>query len=83
VSVDRGLVWRVLGAPTDQEGSVNDPRTRVEHGVAWNEKWIYLDGDGRTTRQVVLWNRYDLVGAFRIADDGSARPLEIPGLPDA
>jgi hypothetical protein len=49
VSVDRGLVWRVLGAPT----------------------------------QVVLWNRYDLVGAFRIADDGSARPLEIPGLPDA
>jgi hypothetical protein len=51
--------------------------------VAWNEKWIYLDGDGRTTRQVVLWNRYDLVGAFRIADDGSARPLEIPGLPDA
>ena len=47
MSVDRGLVWRILGAPTDQEGSVNDPRTRVEHGVTWNEKWIYLDADGR------------------------------------
>jgi hypothetical protein len=83
VSVDRGLVWRVLGAPTEQEGSVNDPRTRVEHGVAWNEKWIYLGGDGRTIRQVVLWNRYDLVGVFRIAHDGTALPLEIPSLSEA
>ena len=83
MNVDRGLVWRILGAPTEQEGSVNDPRTHVEHGVAWNEKWIYLDGAGTTARQVVLWNRYDLVGAFRIAPDGSALPLELPGLPDA
>ena len=40
----RREVWRRLGAPTDQEGSVNDPRTREEYGVRWNEKWIYRSG---------------------------------------
>jgi hypothetical protein len=30
---DRGSVWKRLGAPTDQQGSVNDPRTPVEPGL--------------------------------------------------
>ena len=29
-TLDRGEVWRRLGAPTDQVGSVNDPRIREE-----------------------------------------------------
>jgi len=41
MSLDRARVWKCLGAPADQEGSVNDPRTQIEHGVTWNEKWIY------------------------------------------
>jgi hypothetical protein len=74
MSPDRGILWKRFGAPTDQEGSVNDPRTREEHGVAWNEKWIYRGEDGRSVERVVLWNRYDLVGVFRIRSDGIAEP---------
>jgi len=78
VSLDRGRVWALLGAPTDQEGSVNDPRTRDEHGVRWNEKWIYRGEDGESVERIVLWNRYDLVGAFRLRPDGSAEPEPLP-----
>jgi hypothetical protein len=73
VSLDRSRVWKLLGAPTDQVGSVNDPRTTEEFGVKWNEKWVYLDEDGESVEKVVLWLRYDLVGAF--AADGSPVPL--------
>jgi len=78
VSPDRGSLWKHFGAPTDQEGSVNDPRTREEHGVVWNEKWIYLGEDGRSVERVVLWNRYDLVGVFHIRPDGSAEAEPLP-----
>jgi hypothetical protein len=78
VSLDRGQVWQLLGAPTDQEGSVNDPRMRVEHGVRFNEKWIYRGEDGESIERVVLWNRYDLAGAFRLRPDGSAEPEPLP-----
>ena len=78
MSLDRGRVWQLLGAPTDQEGSVNDPRLRDEFGVRWNEKWIYRGEDGRSIERVVLWNRYDLVGAFRLRHDGSAEPEPLP-----
>lgn len=70
---DRARVWKLLGAPTDQVGSVNDPRTTEEFGSKWNEKWLYLDDDG-SVEKVVLWLRYDLMGAF--AADGSPIPLE-------
>jgi hypothetical protein len=62
-------VWKHFGAPTDQVGSVNDPRTREEYGVRWNEKWIYRDG--KQVVRVVLWNRYDLLGVFRVKPDGT------------
>ena len=78
MSLDRGRVWELLGAPTDQEGSVNDPRLRDEYGVRWNEKWIYRGEDGKTVERVVLWNRYDLAGAFRLRPDGSAEPEPLP-----
>ena len=78
-TLDRGKVWKLLGAPTDQEGSVNDPRTHLEHGVRWNEKWIYRGEHGRAIERVVLWNRYDLAGVFRIAANGSAEPEPLPG----
>jgi hypothetical protein len=74
--IGRRDVWNRLGAPTDQIGSVNDPRTHEEHGVRWNEKWIYRDG--HTVVRLVLWNRYDLAGVFAIAPDGSAKPELLP-----
>ena len=79
MSHDRGQVWKQLGAPTDQLGSVNDPRTSEEYGVCWNEKWLYLAGDGETVERVVLWNRYDLVGVFRVASDGSVEAESLSG----
>ena len=72
----RQEVWSRLGAPTDQEGSVNDPRTRDEYGVRWNEKWIYRSGSEIV--RVVLWHRYDLLGVFRIVPDGTASPEDLP-----
>ena len=78
MSLDRGRAWKLFGAPADQVGSVNDPRTSEEHGVKWNEKWIYRGEDGEAVEQVVLWNRYDLVGAFRLRPDGSAEAIGLP-----
>jgi hypothetical protein len=78
MSLDRGQAWKRFGAPTDQEGSVNDPRSQEEFGVKWNEKWIYRGEDGQSVERVVLWNRYDLVGVFRLNPDGSAEPEPLP-----
>jgi hypothetical protein len=78
MSLDRARVWKQLGAPADQEGSVNDPRTQLEHGVTWNEKWIYRGEDGKSVERVVFWNRYDLVGIFRVKPDGSAEAETLP-----
>ena len=50
------------------------PGTTIEFDVKWNEKWIYLGEDGRSIERVVLWNRYDLVGIFKLKPDGSAEP---------
>ena len=78
MSLDRGRAWKLFGAPNDQVGSVNDPRTREDFGVRWNEKWVYVGEDGKNVERVVLWNRYDLAGAFRVKPDGSTEPLPIP-----
>lgn len=74
----RGEVWKRLGAPTDQLGSVNDPRTHEEHGVSWNEKWIYRSPHGQEVERIVLWKRYDFLGVFRVTPDGSAEPEPLP-----
>ena len=66
----RATIWHRFGPPQEQVGSVNDPRTHQEHGVTWNEKWVYRDRHGRPVR-LVLWERYDLAGIFRVAEDGS------------
>ena len=78
MSLDRGQIWKLFGAPTDQEGSVNDPRSHEEHGVRWNEKWIYRGEDGESIERLVLWHRYDLVGVFRVRADGTAEAEKLP-----
>ena len=75
---DRGSVARHFGAPTDQVGSVNDPRTFEEQGVKWNEKWIYRDPDEDGCDRIVLWYRYDLRGVFKLKPDGSAEAEKLP-----
>jgi hypothetical protein len=72
-AIDRVAIWKRFGAPTEQVGSVNDPRTHQECGVTWNEKWLYRDPEGGNDR-LVLWNRYDLLGVFTVKPDGNVEP---------
>jgi len=78
MTLDRGRVAKLFGEPTDQVGSVNDPRTSEDYGVKWNEMWVYKDPEGEGFDRVVLWNRYDLLGVFRVKPDGSAEPEKLP-----
>ncbi len=71
-----GRVTHVLardrwGEPDAWEGSVNDPRTREEHGIRYNEKWIYLLHQGQ--RRLVYWHRYDFRGVLLECADGSVQ----------
>jgi hypothetical protein len=63
------------GEPDAWTGSVNDPRTREENGIRFNEKWIYFlhGGDQRW----VYWHRYACRGVLRLCADGvlQAEPL--------
>ena len=76
--VERAKVWKIFGAPTDQVGSVNDPRTSEECGVRWNEKWIYRDEDTDAVERIALWHGYDFLGAFRVNPDGTTEPEPLP-----
>ena len=69
---DRGELAAHFGQPTEQEGSANEPRTREEHGVRWNEKWIYRDPEGQGFDRIVLWLRADLQGIWQVKPDGSS-----------
>ncbi len=66
------------GAPTDQEGSANEPRTRETCGVRWNERWRYREPEGAGFDRVLLFHRYDLVGVFRLDPDGRLSPEPAP-----
>ena len=59
------------GEPQEWEGSVNDPRTREEHGIRYNEKWIYLLREGQ--RRLVYWHRYGFRGMLLELADGSVQ----------
>lgn len=72
MSPTRAGLWQKYGPPTDQEGSANEPRTRQEYGVTWNEKWIYRGANGRAIERVVLFLRYDPVAVIRIRPDAGA-----------
>lgn len=73
-SVERNVVVKHFGTPDRTEGSVNEPREREEHGLRFNEKWVYErprhDPSGAAER-AVYWRRYDYVGSLvRRAPDG-------------
>jgi hypothetical protein len=76
-TLERNLVARYFGTPTVTEGSVNEPREREEHGVRFNEKWIYRHPKHdpvEAIERIIYWRRYDYVGSrIRRSPDG---PLE-------
>lgn len=58
------VVW-LLSTPDRTEGSVNDPRERQEHGIRFNEKWLYeepADDPAGASARIVYWDRYDFAG---------------------
>jgi hypothetical protein len=73
-SIKRNLVVQRWGTPQMTIGNVNEPRELEEHGVTFNEKWIYRgprNDLGAARERWVYWNRYDFVGAFLVLADGA------------
>ena len=65
--ITRNAVVVLLGTPDKTEGSLNNPVELTEHGISYNEKWIYnhLDDDPSGFRmRIVYWDRYDFTGTL-------------------
>ncbi len=73
----RNVVVRYFGTPDVAEGSVNEPREHDEHGMRFNEKWVYrhpLRDPAGAAERIIYWHRYDYVGSvIRTSKDGEWR----------
>ena len=61
-------------------GSVNEPREMEEHGLRFNEKWVYrlaAPSPGEPVERVIYWYRYDFVGACLVSKDGVVTPDDL------
>ncbi len=79
-TVSRNVVVQSFGTPTVTVGSVNEPREMEEHGIRFNEKWVYRLSPttvDEPVERVIYWYRYDFVGAYVVAKTGSATPEEL------
>lgn len=75
--IRRNEIVKLFGTPDHTIGSVNEPRLTVEHGIEFNEKWIYdrpKNEPSRPRQRLIYWQRYDLVGALRAEQDGHLVP---------
>jgi len=76
-TIRRDDVVGLFGTPDQTAGSVNEPRLQVEHGIEFNEKWVYDRPRHEPTRpraRMIYWQRYDFVGSVRIEQDGRVVP---------
>lgn len=73
--IKRNQVVQRWGTPQITVGSVNEPRTMEEHGLRFNEKWIYRCGDdpNEPRERTIYWHRYDFVASYVVTDDGQVR----------
>jgi hypothetical protein len=65
--ITRNILVAWLGTPDKTEGSLNDPVEREEHGIHYNEKWIYRhlhDDPAGAAERLVYWHRYDFTGTL-------------------
>ncbi len=77
--IQRNVVVKFFGTPDLAEGTVNEPRERVEHGLRFNEKWTYLQPRRDPTEafeRIVYWRRYDYVGSAVRRVRGGALELD-------
>jgi len=69
----RNVVVQRWGTPQVTIGSLNEPREREEHGVVFNEKWVYKLPRVEPTdppERLVYWLRYDFVASLLVGADG-------------
>jgi hypothetical protein len=83
--VSRNAIVRFFGQPQRCDGSVNEPRTAVENGLRFNERWTYRhlrsDPAGAVERRI-YWHRYDYVGSTVRASEEAPWERD-DSLPDA
>jgi hypothetical protein len=71
--ISRNLVVQRWGTPERTIGSLNEPRESEEHGVWFNERWIYRlpqHGGADPRKRIVYWLRYDFVASVLVTADG-------------
>jgi len=69
----RNEIVRLFGTPSRTEGSVNEARLQSEHGIEFNEKWVYSRPRNEPTRpleRIVYWRRYAFVASARLERSG-------------
>ena len=73
MNIRRNMVVRRWGTPHLTVGSLNEPREREEHGVRFNEKWVYsspADQPSRPRERIIYWLRYDFIASYLVGDNG-------------
>ena len=61
-ALSRNEIVRLFGTPDHTTGSVNEPRLTVEHGIEFNEKWVYdrpRHEPSRPKQRLIYWQRYE------------------------
>jgi hypothetical protein len=82
-TITRNLIVLRLGTPDVTIGSVNEPREREEHGLRFNEKWIYRNASkdpARPLQRHLYWERYDFVASLLVSADGQVTREDIQSL---
>jgi hypothetical protein len=65
--ITRNAIVAVLGTPDETHGSLNDPVEHEEHGISFNEKWVYRhlrDDPSGSPMRTIYWHRYDFTGTL-------------------
>ena len=65
--VTRNKIVFILGTPQRTEGCLNSPVEREEHGIHYNEKWIYEHSrtdPANAPERAIYWHRYDFMGTM-------------------
>ena len=63
----RNAIVTRLGTPDKTEGNLNSPIECEEHGIRFNEKWIYdhlRDDPSGAPLRMIYWHRYDFTGTL-------------------
>ncbi len=74
MTIRRNMVVHQWGTPQRTVGSLNEPREREEHGIRFNEKWVYpspIDEPSRPRERIIYWLRYDFVASYLVGSDGA------------